>query len=75
VPSGAVVAERELSDHPASLRTHMLLTIGPCPFTLVSADGFHGGAIHPSRLAARIVTGIGSFPAGPSCAAASPSAA
>jgi len=48
VPSGAVVAERELSDQPARLRTHMLLTIGLCLFTLVSADGFHGGAIHPS---------------------------
>ncbi len=67
-------AERELSDQPVGLRTHMLLTIGACLFTLVSADGFRGGAIDPSRLAARIVTGIGSLTAASSCATASPSA-
>src|SRR4029453_14946836 len=41
-------------------RTHMLLTIGACLFTLVSAYGFGGGVgTDPSRLAAQIVTGIG----------------
>jgi putative Mg2+ transporter-C (MgtC) family protein len=55
---GAVGAERELHDQPAGLRTHMLLTIGACLFTLVSAYGF-GGPTDPSRLAAQIVTGIG----------------
>src|SRR5215217_7715093 len=56
---GSVVgAERELHDQPAGLRTHMLLTIGACLFTLVSAYGF-GGPADPSRLAAQIVTGIG----------------
>jgi putative Mg2+ transporter-C (MgtC) family protein len=55
---GAVGAERELADQPAGLRTHMLLTIGACLFTLVSAYGF-GGPADPSRLAAQIVTGIG----------------
>jgi putative Mg2+ transporter-C (MgtC) family protein len=55
---GAVGAERELHDQPAGLRTHMLLTIGACLFTLVSAYGF-GGPADPSRLAAQIVTGIG----------------
>jgi putative Mg2+ transporter-C (MgtC) family protein len=58
VLGGAVGAERELSDQPAGLRTHMLLTIGACLFTLVSAYGF-GGSTDPSRLAAQIVTGIG----------------
>jgi putative Mg2+ transporter-C (MgtC) family protein len=55
---GAVGAERELADQPAGLRTHMLLTVGACLFTLVSAYGF-GGSADPSRLAAQIVTGIG----------------
>jgi putative Mg2+ transporter-C (MgtC) family protein len=55
---GAIGAERELHDQPAGLRTHMLLTIGACLFTLVSAYGF-GGSTDPSRLAAQIVTGIG----------------
>ncbi len=58
VIGGAVGAERELHDQPAGLRTHMLLTIGACLFTLISAYGF-GGPADPSRLAAQIVTGIG----------------
>jgi putative Mg2+ transporter-C (MgtC) family protein len=58
VLGGAVGGERELHDQPAGLRTHMLLTIGACLFTLVSAYGF-GGPTDPSRLAAQIVTGIG----------------
>jgi putative Mg2+ transporter-C (MgtC) family protein len=58
VLGGAVGAERELHDQPAGLRTHMLLTIGACLFTLVSAYGF-GRPADPSRLAAQIVTGIG----------------
>ena len=55
---GAIGAERELNDQPAGLRTHMLLTIGACLFTLISAYGF-GGRTDPSRIAAQIVTGIG----------------
>jgi putative Mg2+ transporter-C (MgtC) family protein len=58
VLGGAIGAERELNDQAAGLRTHMLLTIGACVFTLVSAYGF-GGPTDPSRLAAQIVTGIG----------------
>ena len=58
VLGGAIGAERELNDQPAGLRTHMLLTIGACLFTLVSAYGF-GGRTDPSRIAAQIVTGIG----------------
>jgi putative Mg2+ transporter-C (MgtC) family protein len=58
VLGSAVGAERELHDQPAGLRTHVLLTIGACLFTLVSAYGF-GGPADPSRLAAQIVTGIG----------------
>ena len=59
VLGGAIGAERELNDQAAGLRTHMLLTIGACLFTLVSAYGFGAGPRDPSRLAAQIVTGIG----------------
>jgi putative Mg2+ transporter-C (MgtC) family protein len=57
VLGGAVGAERELADQPAGLRTHILLTVGACLFTMISAYGF--GAGDPGRLAAQIVTGIG----------------
>src|SRR5215204_1711839 len=48
VLGGAIGAERELNDQAAGLRTHMLLTIGACLFTLISAQivtgiGFLGG--------------------------------
>jgi putative Mg2+ transporter-C (MgtC) family protein len=55
---GVIGTERELADQPAGLRTHILLTIGSCLFTLISAYGF-GEPADPSRLAAQIVTGIG----------------
>jgi putative Mg2+ transporter-C (MgtC) family protein len=58
VLGGAIGAERELNDQAAGLRTHMLLTIGACLFTLISAYGF-GGETDPSRIAAQVVTGIG----------------
>lgn len=60
VLGGAIGAERELNDQAAGLRTHMLLTIGACLFTMISAYGFGSGpGTDPSRLAAQIVTGIG----------------
>jgi putative Mg2+ transporter-C (MgtC) family protein len=59
VLGAAVGAERELHDQPAGLRTHTLLTIGACLFTVISAYGFGGPFRDPSRLAAQIVTGIG----------------
>ena len=60
VLGGAIGAERELNDQAAGLRTHMLLTIWACLFTVISAYGFRRGVgTDPSRLAAQIVTGIG----------------
>jgi putative Mg2+ transporter-C (MgtC) family protein len=44
VLGGAVGVERELTDQAAGLRTHVLLTLGSCLFTLVSAYGFDRGA-------------------------------
>lgn len=63
---GAVGVEREVADQPAGLRTHILLSIGACLFTLVSAYGWGdvGGANDPSRMAAQIVSGIGFLGAG-----------
>jgi putative Mg2+ transporter-C (MgtC) family protein len=69
---GAVGLERELRDHDAGFRTHMLVAIGSALFTIVSAYGFHeflanGGAVvraDPTRIAAQIVTGIGFLGAG-----------
>jgi putative Mg2+ transporter-C (MgtC) family protein len=68
---GAVGLEREIRDQPAGFRTHMLVALGSCLFTLISAYGF--GAIFaadpqarsdPTRIAAQIVTGIGFLGAG-----------
>jgi putative Mg2+ transporter-C (MgtC) family protein len=69
---GAVGIERELRDHDAGFRTHMLVAIGSALFTIISAYGFHeflttGGAVvraDPTRIAAQIVTGIGFLGAG-----------
>ena len=59
---GALVGlEREWRKKPAGLRTHMLVSMGACLFTLVSITSF--GA-DPARVAAGIVTGIGFIGAG-----------
>jgi putative Mg2+ transporter-C (MgtC) family protein len=69
---GALGIERELRDHEAGFRTHLLVALGSAIFTVVSAYGFHsflssGDAIvraDPTRIAAQIVTGIGFLGAG-----------
>src|SRR5262245_42521092 len=69
---GAVGIERELRDHDAGFRTHMLVAIGSALFTIISAYAFRdflvgGGAVvraDPTRIAAQIVTGIGFLGAG-----------
>lgn len=65
----AVGAEREMRDQVAGLRTHILVSVGSCLFTLVSIYGFTAfqapkASIDPSRVAAQIVTGIGFLGAG-----------
>jgi putative Mg2+ transporter-C (MgtC) family protein len=52
-------ADQELRGQPAGMRTHTLLAIGACLFTLVSAYGF-GGSADPSRLAAQVIAGLAS---------------
>ncbi len=67
---GALIgAEREIHEHPAGMRTHMLVAVGCALFTELSIYGFQspvpGAAnVDPSRLAAQIVTGIGFLGAG-----------
>ncbi len=62
---GIIGFERERSNKPAGLRTHMLVAAGTTAFTLASVYGF--GAMSsgdPSRVAAQIVSGIGFLGAG-----------
>jgi putative Mg2+ transporter-C (MgtC) family protein len=69
---GAIGLERELRDHEAGLRTHLLVSLGACLFTLVSAYAWtdwtfsqrSGVTLDPTRIAAQIVTGIGFLGAG-----------
>jgi len=58
-------SERELKNKPAGIRTHALVSLGACLFTLVSLGfGVTGTNVDPSRVAAGIVTGIGFLGAG-----------
>lgn len=66
----AIGLERELRERAAGLRTHLLVAVGSCVFTLVSAYAWHdfsfghGVNFDPTRIAAQIVTGIGFLGAG-----------
>lgn len=66
----AIGFEREYSEQPAGLRTHLLVSLGACLFTLAGAYGleaFSGRAdlnFDPTRIAAQVVTGIGFLGAG-----------
>jgi len=57
---GIVGIEREMSHKPAGLRTHMIVSLGSCLFTIVSLDF----SVDPARVAAGIVAGIGFIGAG-----------
>lgn len=58
---GAIVGfEREQARRPAGLRTHMLVCLGTCLFTIVS----YSFASDPARIAAGVVAGIGFIGAG-----------
>ncbi len=57
---GLVGLERQIKRKPAGLRTHMLVSMGACLFTIVSLQF---GA-DPARVASGIVTGIGFIGAG-----------
>lgn len=63
---GAVIGfEREIHDHPAGMRTHLLVSLGSAAFTVISIYGFGSpDTADPSRVAAQVVTGIGFLGAG-----------
>lgn len=67
----AIGFEREIHEHPAGMRTHLLVALGSALFTVVSIFGFvgalpagSGSPVDPSRVAAQVVTGIGFLGAG-----------
>jgi len=57
---GVVGIEREHAHRPAGLRTHMLVCLGSCLFTLMSASF----GSQPAQVAGGIVAGIGFIGAG-----------
>jgi putative Mg2+ transporter-C (MgtC) family protein len=66
---GIVGMEREASNRPAGLRTHILVTLGSALIMLISMYGFQGlgtdnSGGEPARLAAQVVSGIGFLGAG-----------
>lgn len=63
--------ERELTGKFAGLRTHILVSLGACVFTILSIYGFKMhiaadviGTNDPARIAAQVITGIGFIGAG-----------
>jgi putative Mg2+ transporter-C (MgtC) family protein len=70
VLGGAIGFERERNSWAAGLRTHMLVSVGACLVTIVSAFGFadilgeKNVVLDPSRVAAQVVSGIGFLGAG-----------
>ena len=62
---GALIGlEREIHDHPAGMRTHLLVSVGSAGFTVLSIAAFPAPGADPARIAAQIVTGIGFLGAG-----------
>jgi putative Mg2+ transporter-C (MgtC) family protein len=61
VPAAAIGLERESTSQPAGLRTHMLLGLGACLFTLA---GLQTAGADPTRVAAQVASGVGFLGAG-----------
>src|SRR5439155_19109758 len=65
--AGLLGGERDPTDQPAGLRTHIPLGLGAAPFAVISAYGFEtvvgsghqGVQADPTRVASQIVVGIG----------------
>lgn len=52
--------EREIGEHEAGLRTHLMVTLGACVFALVSIVGAQGSIVgDPTRIASQVAVGIG----------------
>jgi putative Mg2+ transporter-C (MgtC) family protein len=54
--------DRERREHEAGMRTHMMVCLGSCLFTILSAHAFPGG--DPARIASQILPGMGFLGAG-----------
>jgi putative Mg2+ transporter-C (MgtC) family protein len=70
---GLIGLEREVHGRPAGFRTHLLVSLGACLFTVASIEfyrffgNFSGTmpvGVDPGRIAAQVVTGIGFLGAG-----------
>jgi putative Mg2+ transporter-C (MgtC) family protein len=64
VLAGAIGLEREIREHTAGFRTHILVGVGAAAFTLASTYGLSGTDFDPNRISAQVVTGIGFLGAG-----------
>jgi len=67
----AIGLAREIHEHPAGMRTHLLVSLGTAIFTVLSIYGFEGisasgvsPTVDPTRIAAQVVSGIGFLGAG-----------
>jgi putative Mg2+ transporter-C (MgtC) family protein len=64
VLAGVIGIEREIREHTAGFRTHILVSVGAAAFTLASSYGLEGTGMDPNRISAQVVTGIGFLGAG-----------
>jgi putative Mg2+ transporter-C (MgtC) family protein len=64
VLGGAIGIEREIREHTAGFRTHILVAVGAAAFTVASSYGLEGTDFDPNRISAGVVTGIGFLGAG-----------
>ncbi len=64
VLGGVIGIEREIREHTAGFRTHILVAVGAAAFTLASSYGLEGTDFDPNRISAQVVTGIGFLGAG-----------
>jgi len=64
VLGGLIGLEREIREHAAGFRTHILVSVGAAVFTLSSYYGVAGTDYDPHRIAAQVVSGIGFLGAG-----------
>jgi putative Mg2+ transporter-C (MgtC) family protein len=61
---GLIGIEREIREHTAGFRTHILVSVGAAAFTIASSYGLQGTGLDTNRISAQIVTGIGFLGAG-----------
>lgn len=64
VLAGVIGFEREIREHTAGFRTHILVAVGSAAFALASSYHLGGTGFDPNRISAQVVTGIGFLGAG-----------